>query len=125
MFGFKKKEIIKTDCWYSKYLPCGSIIKLNNDDDLYMIYRYLGNMCMSFKDTDISLCKSSVFNDTKLGDKKYYQVDYCICNYPIPKDSFYIRVSDIKEVIWSGYSDSMRMDILKDIDNWSKEVNEK
>ena len=47
MWPFKKKEIILSNKKYIDYLPVGTIVKLYNDNEEYMIYRYMGNSCMT------------------------------------------------------------------------------
>ena len=44
-----KCEIIDSKKRYIDYLPVGTIIKLYNDPEEYMIFRYLGNACIPFK----------------------------------------------------------------------------
>ena len=55
MWPFKKKTIILSERKYIDYLPVGTIVRLYNDNQEYMIYRYLGNACMSFRYNDDNL----------------------------------------------------------------------
>lgn len=122
MWPFKKKEIILSKKRYIDYLPVGTIVKLhNNNDDEYMIFRYLGNACMPFRCNDTMLRKSHVYNETKDMKKIYYHVDYAICPYPSGDLSMtlYIMHEDIKEIIYLGYDDEYRKNILNDIDKWN------
>ena len=125
MWLFKKKEIILSKRKYSDYLPIGTIVKLYNDDKEYMICRYLGNVCMSFRSSNKSLKKSHIYKEKKDVKKIYYHVDYEIVPYPYGNDSFtysllYIKHEDIKEIIYPGYNDEYRKNILNDIDKWNE-----
>lgn len=120
MFLFKKKEIIKTNKNYSDYLPCGSIIKIKNDESKYMISRYLGNACMAISQKDEILIKSHLYNLNST-DKRYYCLDYEIVNYPEGDTFYYILHDDIENIIYLGYSDEYRKNILMDLDNWNNE----
>ena len=119
---FEKKKIVKTNRKYAEYLPVGSIVKLYNDDFYYMICRYSGNSCMPYRVRDKFLKKSKLF-DAQNNDKLYYSIDYFIEDYPKPTQytMYGIIHEDIEEVIWKGYTDEMRMNILNDIDEWSRE----
>lgn len=117
---FGKKKEIKTSRKYSDYLPVGSIVKLYNDDTYYMIFRYSGNQCLSYKANDRLIRKSKLY-DAENKEKLYYHMDYFIEEYPTSIEDFAIIHEDIEEVIWEGYTDEMRVNILKDIDEWSRE----
>lgn len=122
MWPFKKKAIILSERKYIDYLPVGTIVRLYNDNQEYMIYRYLGNACMSFRYNDDSLKKSHIYNK-KINEKNtYYCVDYGIVSYPdgVSSQLLCIMHEDIKEVIYLGYDDEYRKNILNDIDNWTK-----
>lgn len=116
---FEKKKEIKTNRKYSEYLPVGSVIKLYNDDSYYMIFRYSGDQCLSYKANNSFIEKSKLYNKD-IKEKTYYSVDYFIEEYPNPKGEYGVIHEDIEEVIWEGYSDEMRVSILKDIDEWSR-----
>ena len=113
---FSKKEIIKTNKKYSDYLPVGTIIKINNDDNLYMIYVYLGNRCRPISQSSKYLEKSYLYN--KENKNKYYHIDYEIITYPIDMEFIpkYIMHEDIKDIIHMGYNDEYRKQIFNDID---------
>ncbi len=125
MFIFKKKKMVPTNLKLSDYLPIGTIIKLYNDDNLYMIYRYMGNTCIAIKQSDNSFEKSTFYAKEKAKENIYYAVDYAICSYEVSEMdtaiTYYIKHEDIKEVIYQGYSDLYRENILKDLDEWNEE----
>ena len=121
MWPFKKKEIISSKKKYIDYLPVGTIVKIHNDNNEYMIFRYLGNACMPFSCNDTILRKSYVYNETKDMKNIYYHADYAISPYPSGDLSMvlYIMHEDIKEIIYPGYDDEYRKNILSDIDKWN------
>ena len=125
MFIFKKKRIIPTPLKLSTYLPIGSIIKVHNDDTLYMIYRYMGNTCLPIKQSNSDFQKSILYTKEKTKENIYYYVDYAICPYKVDDvnatPTYYINQEDIKEIVFLGYNDSYRENILKDLDNWNEE----
>ena len=112
MWPFKKKEVVLRPKKYIDYLPVGTIVKLQNDNSEYMIYGYLGNSCMSFKSNDIHFVKSQIYNETN--NNSYYKADYIIKSYPDTdlNIEFYIIHEDIKEIIYLGYDDQYRKNIL-------------
>lgn len=116
---FGKKEVIESSRKYSEYLPVGTIIKLYNDNNKYMIRRYFGNRCMAFKHNNVLLKKSKVYSSEK--SKRYNCVDYEICDYPGGFDYWYIMHDDICEIVYLGYDDEYRKNILNEIDRWSYE----
>ena len=79
MFLFKK-NVVKTQRKLSEYLPVGTIVKLKNDDKLYMIFRYSGNTCMAYKPKDMLLQKSYLCKSEDA--KTVYHVDNGIFTYP-------------------------------------------
>ena len=127
MFLFKKKNVIDTNLNLSEYLPVGTIVKVFNDDGLYMIYGYMGRECMSIKENNLSLSKSLVYKkDSK--ENNYYITDYRICTYVLPTEddyskmaNYYIKHSDIKEIVYMGYDDEYRSILLNTLSNWSKQ----
>lgn len=123
MWPFREKEIIRSNKKYSDYLPVGTIVKLYNDDQEYMIYRYLGNACVTFKPSDSSLKKSRIYSKNKEDKYKRYNVDYSLIPYPIGIILYEINAmhEDIEEVLHLGYDDDFRKNILRDIDEWHKE----
>lgn len=120
MWPFRKKIVILSKYKYSDYLPVGTIVKLYNDNQEYMISRYLGNFCMSFNYNRKILIKSQCYNKDKNVERKHYHVDYEIITYPFDLDSniFYILHDDVREVVYLGYDDNYRKNILNDIDKW-------
>lgn len=120
MWLFKKKEFILSRKKYIEYLPVGTIIKIYNDDNQYMIYRYLGNVCRSFK-SDFSLLENSRVYDRN-NKNVYYYVDYGVIPYPAGdlSSAQYIMHDDIEEIIYLGYSDDYRESILNNIDKWNQ-----
>lgn len=122
MWPFKKKEIILSNKKYRDYLPVGTIVKLHNDDNEYMIFRYLGNICMPFNYNNKLLAKSHIYNTNKEKSKKYYHVDYAVTPYPFANLSgmLYVMHEDIKDIIYLGYDDEYRKNILNDIDKWKE-----
>lgn len=123
MWPFREKEIIKSNKRYIDYLPVGTIVKLYNDTEEYMIYRYLGNSCVTFKPSDSTLKKSRIYSKKKEDKYKRYNVDYSIVPYPIGiiLDEISIMHEDIEEVIHLGYDDEFRKNVLNDIDKWYEE----
>lgn len=128
MWPFSKKEIINSKKRYIDYLPVGTIIKLYNDPEEYMIFRYLGNACIPFKSNSKFLKKSKLYSTAKEDKNKYYRVDYTIAPYPtgltFDIGEFNIMQEDIEEIIHLGYDDTFRRDVLMDIDSYN-EVGEK
>ena len=124
MWPFKKKEIINSKKRYIDYLPVGTIIKLYNDPEEYMICSYLGNACMAFKANDKVLIKSKVYSTSSEDKNKYYKADYDIVPYPegitLEDKKIYIMNEDIEEVIYLGYDDTFRRDVLMDVDKWNE-----
>lgn len=122
MWPFKKKKIILSPKKYIDYLPVGTVIKINNDNNEYMIYRYLGNACMAFRANDYLLRKSGIYNESKDMKNVYYHADYAISPYPSGDLSMtlYITHEDIKEIIYPGFDDEFRKNILNDIDKWNR-----
>lgn len=123
MWPFKDKEIIKSKKRYSDYLPVGTIVKLYNDEEKYMIFRYLGNSCITFKPSSKSLKKSKLYSTAPEDKNKRYNVDYSLLPYPLGMilDEINIMHEDIEEVIHLGYDDEFRRDVLNDIDKWYEE----
>ena len=123
MWPFKDKEIIKSKKRYSDYLPVGTIVKLYNDEEEYMIFRYLGNSCITFKPSSKSLKKSKLYSTAPEDKNKRYNVDYSLLPYPLGMilDEINIMHEDIEEVIHLGYDDEFRRDVLNDIDKWYEE----
>ena len=125
MFIFKKKKVIPTKLKLSDYLPIGTVVKIHNDDNLYIINRYMGNSCISIKQSAFSFQKSTFYTKEKSNEKIYYVVDYSIYPYMIEDinclPNYYIKQEDIKEVVYLGYNDSYRENILKELDNWNDE----
>ena len=122
MWPFKKKKFILSQKKYIDYLPVGTIVKLHNDNEEYMIYRYLGNYCMPFSCNNQLLKKSHIYNEEKDKKNMYYYADYAISLYPAGDLSnvLYIMHEDIKEIIYLGYDDEYRKNILNDIDKWNQ-----
>lgn len=122
MWPFKKKEIILSKKRYIDYLPVGTIVKLHNDNNEYMIFRYLGNACTPFSCNDTILRKSHLYNESKDMKNIYYHVDYALSPYPSGDLSMalYIVHEDIKEIIYLGYDDEYRRNILNDVDKWNE-----
>lgn len=119
MFLFNKKEIVLSEKNYVDYLPVGTIVKLYNDneDNEYMIYRYMGNFCMPFKCNNKLFAKSHVYK----ANNKYYHPDYVVCLYPFGvglEEEYYILHDDVKDIVFNGYDDEYRKSILNEIDNW-------
>lgn len=118
-----KKNVVKTQRKLSEYLPGGTIVKLKNDDKLYMIFRYSGNSCMAYKPKDMLLQKSYL---SKSEDAKtVYHVNNGIFTYPRFTDTYFIMHEDIDEVVFMGYTDEFRENNLKDIDKWRDEDEQK
>lgn len=120
MWPFTKREIVYSKRRYSDYLPVGTIVKLYNDDKEYMIFRYLGNSCISFKSNNKSLSKSRIYSKER--ENKVYKVDYSLLPYPIGfmLDEINIMHDDIEEVIFLGYDDEYRKNVLNDVDKWNE-----
>lgn len=121
MWPFKKKEFIMSNKKYSEYLPVGSIVKLLGDSQEYMIYRYMGNACVALKSSDNILSKSSIYSFDK--NNVRYHVDYAICPYPSGdlNNTYYIMHEDIVDIIYLGYDDEYRKNVLEDITRWNEE----
>lgn len=121
MWPFSKKQVIFSNKKYIDYLPVGTIIKLYNDNTEYMIYRYLGNACMTFNCKSQSLKKSKIFYKIIDNKKTFYHVDYAITTYPAGdlSEVLYIIQDDIEKIIYLGYNDRYRENILNDIDLWN------
>lgn len=122
LWPFKKKQIISSKKKYIDYLPVGTIIKLNNDNEEYMIFRYLGNACIPCRCNYRLLKKSHIYNLSKDMKNKCYHMDYAITPYPSGDETMilYIMHEDIKEIIYLGYDDEYRKNILNDIDKWNE-----
>lgn len=127
MWPFKKKKIILSNKKYIDYLPVGTIIKIYDDSTEYMIYRYLGNACMAFDCKSQCFRKSKVKNNTCNDTRLFYHADYAIQPYPTGNtiETIYIMHEDIEKIIYLGYNDSYRENILKDIDVWNSIEGEK
>ena len=84
-----------------------------------MIYRYLGNACASVCCNNVGLKQSHIYNQS---EKIYYHVDYALSPYPFNNSSTtsYIMHEDIKEIVYMGYDDEYRRNILNDIDKWNQ-----
>ncbi|GEM_PF-4742546 len=123
MWPFNKKQIVFSNKKYIDYLPVGTIIKLYNDNNEYMIYRYLGKACMPFNCKSQFLKKSKIFNKIIDNKKTFYHADYAIIPYPTGdfSETLYIMHDDIEKIIYLGYNDKYREDILNDIDLWNDE----
>ena len=121
MWPFKKKKIILSKRKYIDYLPVGTIVKLHNDNNEYMIFSYLCNVCTPFRCNDIILRKSYVYSEEKDMKNVYYYVDYELSPYPSGDLSNILCImhEDIKEIIYPGYDDEYRRNILNDIDKWN------
>lgn len=125
MWPFKEKKVIKSTKKYVDYLPVGTIVKIYNSNEEYMIYRYLGNACMSFKNSCSFLKNSNVYKKTEENKNTYYNMDYALVQYPhaIMDTEIYIKHEDIELVLFIGYDDELRKSILNDLDNWNEEGN--
>lgn len=122
MWLFKEKEVIESKKKYIDYLPVGTVVKLYNHEEEYMIYRYMGNACMAIKNSSWALKYSKNYKVTSPNKNTYYNVDYALVPYPhaMGDEELYIMHEDIEEVLFLGYDDELRKNILNDIDTWNR-----
>ena len=107
---FSKKEYVYSNTKYSELLPVGTIVKLNNYDGIFMIFNYRG------------------FVKSKEDKNTYFEVDYWCIPYPLGdtggiKEPIPVRHNEITNIIFEGYKNSQRNEIMFNLDKIMEEKN--
>jgi hypothetical protein len=107
---FSKKEYVYSKEKISDLMPIGTIIKRENDNQLYMIYSYI------------------VFEKSKENNKRILDVNYECFQYPIghlpDEKPISIKVDEIAETIFKGYDSNERKTFCQEMDKIQEGKNE-